>query len=133
MAFLASKRSHDSETKVGCILVNKDNRVISTGYNGFCSDLKDKSQLPTTRPEKYHFMLHAEQNAICNTVTSIPDDGTKAYITKLPCEICAKLLWQCKIREWYVPEKDNLVKSSGKEQEEIINLLIRNGLRLHRI
>ena len=30
-AFLAAARSHDSETKVGCVLVH-ENRIISVGY-----------------------------------------------------------------------------------------------------
>ena len=41
MAHYASIRSHDSETKVGCVLVNIKNHVIGMGYNGFpqgCAD-----------------------------------------------------------------------------------------------
>jgi deoxycytidylate deaminase len=41
-AFLAAKRSKDPNTKVGACIVNQDNRIISTGYNGtpngWCDD-----------------------------------------------------------------------------------------------
>ena len=35
MAHLASVRSHDEQTQVGCVIVNNKNHIISVGYNGF--------------------------------------------------------------------------------------------------
>ena len=92
MAHYASIRSHDSETKVGCVIVGKPNIIVGVGYNGFCSSVKE-DDLPTTRPDKYPFIVHAEANAVSNLVVK-QIDCYKAYITHLPCSTCAKLLWQ---------------------------------------
>ena len=35
VALLAAMRSKDPNTKVGACIVGEDNRIISTGYNGF--------------------------------------------------------------------------------------------------
>ena len=97
-ATLWSRRSHDSQTQCGCVLV-KDKTVISTGYNGFIRDIDDSS-LPSTRPNKYPFMIHAEANAIYNSVRigrSTLD--SKAYITAPPCINCLQMLYQCGIKE----------------------------------
>ena len=34
-ATLISQKSKDPSTKVGCIIVNDDNVILSTGFNGF--------------------------------------------------------------------------------------------------
>ena len=37
-AVLWSRRSHDSQTQCGCVLV-KNKTVVATGYNGFMRDI----------------------------------------------------------------------------------------------
>ena len=128
-AFLAATRSHDSQTKVGCVLVC-NNRIISVGYNGFCSGVAEDS-LPVVRPYKYPYMVHAEENAISNMITK-PSGTITAYVTHMPCSKCAKLLWQNNVRSWKVPEGRN-VKSYSVEDRIIYNHLIDNGLLLERI
>ena len=93
-ATLWRKNSHDSQTRCGCVLV-KDKTSISTGYNGFVRDIDD-SVLPRTRPDKYPFMIHAEANAIYNSVRLGRStlDST-AYITAPPCLDCLQMLYQC--------------------------------------
>ena len=39
LAILISSRSTCSRLKVGCIIVDQKNRIISTGYNGFISKI----------------------------------------------------------------------------------------------
>ena len=96
MAKLASTRSPDSQTKCGCIVVDKKHRILSQGYNGFPRGLNDK-ELPTTRPDKYPWMIHAEANALLNCNT--PLHGATAYITTAPCFSCLLLMWQAGITE----------------------------------
>ena len=36
-----SKKSKDQSTKVGCVITNSVNSIISTGYNGFPIGVKD--------------------------------------------------------------------------------------------
>ena len=127
MAYYASVRSHDSETKVGCVIVGSPNVVVGVGYNGFCTNVKEED-LPTTRPEKYPFIVQAEANAISNLVVK-QIDSYKAYITHLPCANCAKLLWQSSVWEWYVPKGS---KAHGETEEDkiVYNHLIENGLEI---
>lgn len=128
LAYHASLRSHDSETKVGCVIVSENNAIIGFGYNGFCSGIHD-DELPTTRPDKYPYMVHAEQNALSNVLIK-PPSNCIAYITKLPCEVCSKLLWQNNIRHWRVPKNNNITVSANKDQKNVIDLLISHGLQI---
>jgi len=95
MAVLASTRSSDSQTKHGCVITDKKNRVLGIGYNSFPSNMPD-DLLPNTRPHKYKWMVHAERNALANC-TIRPDSGI-AYITGRPCIDCVKSLYQEGIR-----------------------------------
>ena len=97
-AVLWSRRSHDSQTQCGCILV-KNKTSIATGYNGFMRDIDD-TRLPDTRPEKYPYMIHAEANAIYNCAREGKSTlGATAYITAAPCTTCLQMLWQCGVNE----------------------------------
>ena len=125
IAHHASLRSHDAETKVGCVIVNDDKHVLSMGYNGFPSGCED-NKLPSTRPDKYPFMVHAEQNAISNIVVKSCESLT-AYITHRPCCVCAKLLWQNNVRRWFVEEGFD-AKSFSDNDRIVHEFLIDNGL-----
>ena len=95
-AILWSERSHDAETQCGCVLV-RDKRVISTGYNGFISNIVDDC-LPNLRNFKYDFMIHAEHNAILNCARhGTSTYGSIAYITGPPCNWCLQYMWQAGI------------------------------------
>ena len=95
IAHVGACRSPDQQTKVGCIIVNSKNHILGFGYNGFPSKT-DSDGLPTVRPHKYPYMIHAEQNAISNMV--LKEDNLTAYVTASPCLVCSKLLWQNGIR-----------------------------------
>ena len=102
VAVLASQRSKDPSTQVGACLVDKDKRILSTGYNGFpqgCSDdefpwNRDASQGET----KYPFVVHAELNAILNA-SGKSLYGSKLYVALFPCNECAKAIIQAGIKE----------------------------------
>lgn len=91
LAKVVSQRSHDIHTKHGCVITDNNNRILGMGYNGFPRGLDD-NQLPTSRPEKYPWMIHAERNALSNCVVR-PDNGI-AYVTGQSCNDCIMALWQ---------------------------------------
>ena len=96
-AFITSLRSPDAQTKCGCLLVDRDNKIIlGQGYNGFPRGLDDK-ELPRTRPDKYPWMIHAEVNAILNCCQR--PKNSIAYITTAPCFNCLLLMWQAGVKE----------------------------------
>jgi dCMP deaminase len=127
IAHYVSIRSHDEQTKVGCVIVNEDNHVLSMGYNGFPKGVKDDS-LPTKRPDKYPFMVHAEENAVSNLV-AISSNELKIYLTHFPCCRCAKLLWQNNIKKWFI-EKGKRAVSCSKDDRKVYKLLVENGLQI---
>ncbi len=90
-----SRRSPDPNTKHGCVLVDRDNRVISTGYNGPVSGLPN-DMVPLTRPEKYDWFIHAEDNAVAFARCDLR--GSTAYVTGAPCAACMRRLLQVGVR-----------------------------------
>ena len=100
VATLASKRSKDPNTQVGAFIVDKDNYIVSVGYNGMplgCSDDEfpwDRSG--GTLDTKYAFVTHAELNAILNSKTANLE-GSTVYVTLFPCNECTKALIQKRI------------------------------------
>jgi dCMP deaminase len=93
IALVVAQRSHDAETKVGAVLVNdKSGSVIANSFNGYVRGTRD-SELPNTRPLKYEFIIHAEQNLIVNCARlGIPIEGCSVVCTHSPCKLCMRLL-----------------------------------------
>lgn len=106
IAMVVATRSHDAETKVGAVLVDNDTGAIkSTGYNGFVRGADD-ALLPATRPDKYPYMIHAEQNLITNCARhGIGMENCSIVCTHSPCAFCMRLLWQCGITDIIVKER----------------------------
>ncbi len=100
-----SEASHDSERKVGAILINSNSgAIIASGYNGFVRGAPD-NKLPTTRPEKMEYMQHAEENLIFNCARhGISMDNCIVAITCSPCASCVRKLWQCGIKRVFCKE-----------------------------
>ena len=102
VAILASMRSKDPSTQVGACIVDSDNRILSTGYNGFPSGCTD-DEYPWDREgeydkTKYPFVVHAELNAILNA-RGKNLTNSKIYVALFPCNECAKAIIQAGIKE----------------------------------
>jgi len=94
LAFAIARRSIDPSTKHGCIIVSKDNRVLSSGYNGPIKGADD-ANLSTERPRRYWLWIHAEENALLAYSGSQQDIlGATAYITGHPCHKCLRMMIQ---------------------------------------
>lgn len=96
-------QSPDPSTKVAALLIHKESgSVLSDGFNGFIRKAPDH-KLPTTRPEKYNYIVHAEMNLICNAVRhGVSVDKCVVFCTISPCIKCMRCLYQCGITEIYV-------------------------------
>ncbi|KAH8261341.1 hypothetical protein KR044_007425 [Drosophila immigrans] len=109
-ALLSAKRSKDPVTQVGACIVDKHNRIVAIGYNGFPRNCSDDI-FPWTKnggdslENKNLYVVHAEANAILNSSgTSL--DGTRLYTTLFPCNECTKLIIQSGIRDiFYISDK----------------------------
>src|SRR6478609_210045 len=85
IASLIAQRGTCLRLNVGCVIV-KDNRVITSGYNGplkhapHCSDKICNTESACERA------IHAEANAIGYAAkVGIPLEGTTLYCTHQPC------------------------------------------------
>lgn len=95
LADQVSRRSPDPNTQHGCVLVDDDKRVISTGYNGPVAGLPH-DVVPLERPAKYDWFIHAEDNAVAFARCDLR--GATAYVTGTPCAACFRRLLQVGVR-----------------------------------
>ena len=120
IAKLVRERSEDPCCKVGACIV-KDNKIISTGYNGMPSR-SEHGRYPWTKGDtdptknKYFYVVHAELNAILNSEKSLK--GATLYVTKFPCNECAKAIIQSGISE--VIFTDDISLENLQKDEEFI-------------
>lgn len=124
MAFLASTRSPDAETKHGCVIVDKSKRILSVGYNGFPPGMPD-SLIPNMRPSKYWFITHAERNAVSNCIIR-PEGGT-AYITGYPCIECLKAMYREGIKDLFIAANRKGMSQTDPEEVAAFNTIVEFG------
>ena len=93
-ALLIANRSTCKRAKVGAVLV-KDNKVISTGYNGSVSGTEHCIDHECLVIDGHCVRtLHAEVNAILQGAERGVPKGFTAYVTHFPCLNCTKQLLQ---------------------------------------
>lgn len=119
IAVQVSLRSTCMRRKVGAVIV-KDNRILSTGYNGAPSGLpncidncercyRSAHNIPSGQMLDMCYAVHAEQNAIMNALKTGEDlKGAVLYVNTYPCVTCFKLTVQSGIKEvYYIDEYEN--------------------------
>ncbi|SHI37844.1 deoxycytidylate deaminase [Lutispora thermophila] len=116
IAEVVKKRSTCTRRQVGAVIV-KDNRILSTGYNGAPKGLRHCQEVGCTRAnynipsgERHELCrgLHAEQNAIIQAaVFGTAIDGATIYTTLFPCVLCAKMIINSGIKRIVLREQYN--------------------------
>jgi dCMP deaminase len=101
-----SSWSKDPSTKVGAVIVNDKNHIISLGYNGLPRGVDDCEARYNHRDVKYKFVCHAERNAIDNAHTDVT--GCTIYVTLMPCNECAKSIIQRGIKRVVCKASDEI-------------------------
>jgi dCMP deaminase len=101
LALLVAERSTCRRHHVGAVIV-RDKRILTTGYNGAASGIKDcmqlgclrdKLKIPSGVRHEICRTVHAEQNAIIQAgLHGITIKGATLYCTHSPCILCAKML-----------------------------------------
>lgn len=102
-AMMASFRSKDPNTKVGCVFVDANNHQLSMGYNGQVAGIDEKltpwsndRSLPLDQ-QKYGYVVHSEANAILHAKSNL--ENSICYVTLFPCHECAKMIATVKVKE----------------------------------
>ena len=106
IAEVISENSPDTRTKVGAVLVHKrTNAILATGYNGYVRGSPDEGLPNGSDVRKYDYMIHAEQNLLCNASRhgSCTTDSV-VVCTLSPCKHCLRLLWNSGIDTIYFPQ-----------------------------
>jgi len=98
----AEEFSKDPSTQVGALIIDKYNRQISAGYNGFPRGIEDTPERLNNRDIKYDLTLHAEHNAILFAQRSLFDCTLYTWPFQ-PCVRCACIIIQVGIRRVVCP------------------------------
>ncbi|MEJ8786569.1 cytidine/deoxycytidylate deaminase family protein [Peptoniphilus sp. EMRHCC_23] len=125
---IVASRSTCDRAFVGCVLVNKDHRIVSTGYNGsvagnpHCDDVGH-----TMRDGHCIATIHAEMNALLYCAKEgIPTKDTICYVTHFPCLNCTKALIQAGIREV-------VYKNAYRVDDYAVSLFEKNHITLRQL
>lgn len=116
IAQTVARRSNCVGRQVGAVMV-RDDRIVSTGYNGTpegmancrqggCIRCSDRESFPSGTNYDLCICVHAEANAIATAARfGIALDGATLYTTDQPCFSCAKELIQVTVkRVLYIKE-----------------------------
>jgi dCMP deaminase len=131
MAMVLSQQSTCVRRMVGCILVNREKRIVGSGYNGNAAGLPHCISVPCAGADKLSGeglaiceAIHAEQNALmqCNDVRDI----WVCYVTTSPCMHCVKMLLNtnCKYIVYYKEYTDF---------EQVREIWVRSGRNIRQI
>ena len=105
---MALKSIKYSDVPVGAVIV-KNNKIVSKGYN--------------TREKNYNVTNHAEINAILKANKKLKNYflyDCDLYVTLKPCEMCEKVINNCRIRNvYYLLDKPNSKKEYSKTQYKL--------------
>lgn len=94
--------------KVGAVLVKK-NRILTVGYNGAPSGIKncfergeclrEKLGIESGTKREICYSIDAEQNAIVQAAKlGLNTEGSTIYVTHQPCSICTRILISAGVR-----------------------------------
>ena len=109
IASVVAERATCRRHHVGAVAV-RGKHILSTGYNGAASGLKDCLELGCLRDDMNvpsgtrHEVcrgIHAEQNVIIQAALhGVSLEGATIYVTHTPCVLCAKMLVNAKIKRF---------------------------------
>ncbi len=125
---MVASRSTCDRAYVGCVLVNDDHRIVSTGYNGSVSGNPHCSEIGHKMRDGHCIAtIHAEMNALLYCAKEgIATKGTTAYITHFPCLNCTKSLIQAGIKAIYY-------QHDYRQDDYAIELLIKNNITYEKL
>lgn len=133
LAFVVSQRSRDSQTKHGCVLTDRNNHILSTGYNSFARGRDDKN-LDNTRPGKYPHIIHSEENSLLSCPISLwqVQGGAIGYITGSPCYRCLQRLWNANVTTLYIADRRGW-QLDEQEKDDIDQFLMETKMEVYRV
>jgi dCMP deaminase len=125
IAFIVSLRSQDPNIHHGAVVVDENNHIIGSGYNGPIK-LSDDNIIPWhNRDEKRKWMIHAEENCLLNcTKPASTNNSFKMYITGLPCNNCLQRIINFGIKKIVIADRVGSI-TENQETEQMKEQLIK--------
>ncbi len=102
IAEAVAEKSKDPSSKMGCVVVDKNKRVVSLGYNGMIQGANEEKMTLSERPMKYYFAIHSEMNAVLFAHQDL--SGGTIYNRVATCENCLKYCLQAGIKRFVYNE-----------------------------
>lgn len=102
IAEAVSKKSKDPSSKMGCVIVDENKRVVSLGYNGLIQGSDESKMTLSERPMKYYFAIHSEMNALIYARRDLT--GCTIYNRVATCDNCLKYCLQAGIKRFVYRE-----------------------------
>lgn len=102
IAETVAKKSKDPSSKMGCVIVDQNKRVVSLGYNGMVQGADESKMTLKDRPMKYYFAIHSEMNALIFAHQDLT--GCTIYNRVATCDNCLKYCLQAGIKRFVYRE-----------------------------
>lgn len=126
LAYCVSLRSDDFFIKHGAVIINSAKHIIGTGYNNTIRGADLSVIEPENRDLRRNFMVHAEENAILNSIVNpLNIGGATLYCTGLPCNNCLQRIINFGItRVVYSIEESSILhnEESQKMREQLVKM-----------
>lgn len=119
IARVVAQRSTCRIGSVGCVIVDKERKIIATGYNGTPPGAPHEPQKHSKEECK---AIHAEANAL-SYIRDKDLSEAICYISKAPCPMCYNKIYYKGIRTIYYAV-------AGSTTEEVEQLAERDGVTL---
>lgn len=124
LAFIASGFSKDPNTQIGAFIVHLDGTPLGWGYNGPPKNINDNKVI-WSRPEKYDYIIHAEQNAINHSCGDLKN--SILYVTAYPCKNCMLNIINKQIMEvvyypYFSSDESSLISKIDEKSKELADL-----------
>lgn len=128
VALLSSFRSKDKKTQTGSCITNWEKKIIWVWYNGLPRWLDDNNPIfwqdddTSIIHSKHTYVIHAEQNAIHNSITHSLE-WASLYVTLFPCKECAKSICQ----RWIKRVVYLNIKPHHEEENNAIHIMFKSA------
>jgi dCMP deaminase len=140
VAHTVAVRSRCFRAQIGAVIVDKNQRVAATGYNGAaanyptdgsCINWCERAQGITSLGSAYEGCpsIHAEANCLLYVDRSAVEGGT-IYVTGAPCMQCAKLISNSGLARVVAIVKDS---DAHRNPEIVLNYLEKCGISVETI
>lgn len=131
VAHLVKLRGTCPRRRVGAVIVDRNQRIVATGYNGapkglpHCTDVGCRIEHETGRCKR---TVHAEQNALIQA--GLRAEGGTLYVTDFPCLECANQISNAGIRKIFFGSP---YQTQAHKTGEVVDQFTAAGISIQRM